>query len=150
MSGLDGGQGDVFGDHGFAEAVGAEQNEIALGVNEFKAQRAFEQWAINLLRPVPVKIGDRAKASEPRLCEQALEVALGVIRQFALREFFKQHSRRESLACSARENVVELFGRRAQIELVQLRRQVVTAWRARLCLLPCRQCWGRSLRDGFA
>lgn len=117
MTGLHGGVSDVFGDHGFAQTVCPQQNQVALCLNEFEAQGAFDERAVNLLRPTPVKIGDGAKASEAGLREQAFQVALRVVGEFALREFFQQGTRREVLARRPRQDVVELFGGRAQVEL---------------------------------
>ena len=124
VPGLHGSVSDVFGEHGFAQAVGPQQNQIALCLNEFQAQRVFDQGAINLLRPTPIEIGDRAKAPQAGLREQAFEVARGVVGEFARGEFFQQCAWCELLACCTREDVVELFGCRAQVELAQLCRQV--------------------------
>jgi len=65
-----------------------------LGLNEFEAQRALDQRAVDLLRPIPVEVGDRAEAPEARLCEQSLLIAFGVVGQFARGEFFQQAARR--------------------------------------------------------
>ena len=117
-------------------------------MNEFKAQRAFEQGTINFLRPSSSR-NRRADESVQtvvgaRLLQQPLLIALRVIGEFAVREFFQQRTRREALAGGAGEYVVELLGGRAQIELAQLRRQI----RIRRIRRVRGQCCRRG--DGFA
>jgi hypothetical protein len=44
-------------------------------LDKAQSQRPFEQFAIDLLRPVPVEIGDRFESSQARLLEPPLQVA---------------------------------------------------------------------------
>jgi hypothetical protein len=47
---------DVPGDHGLAEAVGADQGEVASLTDELERERALDEVAFDLLGPVPVEV----------------------------------------------------------------------------------------------
>ncbi len=75
VAGEDGLVGDVLGDHGLAEALGRDEDDVPRGLQEFEAQGRLDRCAIDALRPVPVEVGHRLEAPEAAPREAALEAA---------------------------------------------------------------------------
>ena len=89
----DGGVGNVFGEHGFAEAVSAQEDQVARFGDEVERERALDQGAVNLFGPEPIEVGDRFEAAEAGLAQTAFETAPGLVDRFRRRDLFEQRVR---------------------------------------------------------
>ena len=58
--------GDVFGDHGLAQAVTAQQDQIAFFLDEIQGEGAFNHIALDFLGPVPIEVGDGFETTDAR------------------------------------------------------------------------------------
>ena len=75
VSGEDGLVGDVLGEHGLAEALGPDQDDVLAAGEEVEGEDAFEGWAVEGGRPVPVPVGEGLEASQSGAGESALDAA---------------------------------------------------------------------------
>ena len=66
---------DVLGEHRFAEALGADQEDILGAVKEVEGEDAVEGGAVERGRPVPVPVGDGFEAAEAGGGEPAFDSA---------------------------------------------------------------------------
>lgn len=56
--------GDVFGDHGLAQPIGAQKEQITPLGDELQGEGRFKEAAVDLLRPVPVEVRHDFEAAE--------------------------------------------------------------------------------------
>jgi hypothetical protein len=106
VAGEDGLVGDVLGEHGLADAVGTEQDEVSAFLEEFQSQGSLEQGSIDLFGPIPVKVGDRLEASEPALDASPFERAPGAFGGLAADDFLEQSARCKLVLYGASQEVV--------------------------------------------
>ena len=66
---------DVLGEHRFAEALGADQEDILGAVKEVEGEDAVEGGAVERGRPVPVPVGEGCEAAEAGGGEPAFDTA---------------------------------------------------------------------------
>jgi len=90
--------GDVFGDHCFAQAIGADQNQVTRFDDEIQSQGALDQFAINLPGPVPIEVKDRFEAADSRLNKQSLETPGRLLGGLSRGDLLKQRSGGELIA----------------------------------------------------
>jgi hypothetical protein len=60
---------DVFGEHSFPHAVGADQDKVGGLLDEVERQNRFDGCTIASRRPVPIKLIDRLESPESRALE---------------------------------------------------------------------------------
>ena len=107
MAGESGLVGEVLGDHGLAEAVGAEQNEVAALLDEVEGQGALDDVALDLLGPVPVEVGDGLEAADAGALEASLEAAPRTFGQLEADDLLDDLARREAALGGAGQEVLE-------------------------------------------
>ena len=90
MSGEDGLVGDVLGEHGLAEALGPDQDDVLAAGEEVEGEDAFEGWAVEGGRPVPVPVGEGLEASQSGAGESALDAAALSVFELATARFVAQ------------------------------------------------------------
>src|SRR5688572_12327938 len=98
---------DVPGDHGLAQAVGADQGEVSTLADELEGERALDQVALDLLGPAPVEVSDRLEASDAGPAQPALLAAPTLVDLLQACDFFQDLHRRQPALDGAREEVVE-------------------------------------------
>jgi hypothetical protein len=84
--------GDVFGDHRFAEAVGAEQEKVASFGNELQGEGGFNEVAVDFLGPVPVEVGDGLEAAEVSVAQAPFDAAPGAVLKLLSGELIEKSS----------------------------------------------------------
>ncbi len=67
----------VFGDQGFAQAVSADQHQIACLLQEVQGEGAFNDIAIDLGRPVPLEVGQGFEAFDGRHAQPPFQATAG-------------------------------------------------------------------------
>jgi hypothetical protein len=68
--------GDVFEDHGFADAVGTDEDSVVAGLDEAEGEELVDGFAIDLLGPSPVEVGHRLEGGDAGIAETAFQAAL--------------------------------------------------------------------------
>src|SRR5439155_1105940 len=66
---------DVLRDHGLAEALVGDKDDVAGFGEEVEAERGLDGLAVDPFRPRPVEVGHGLEAPEARAGEAALEAA---------------------------------------------------------------------------
>jgi hypothetical protein len=116
VTGEHGGMGDVFGNHGLAQAIAADNHPVARLAEEIQGERAFDQGAIDFLRPRPFEVGQGFEAAQAGLSETAFQAAAGEVQGFRTGDFFQQLARAPVLSRGAGQQVIEGFGGAEQTE----------------------------------
>ncbi len=111
--------GDVPGDHGLAQAVRADEGEVAALADEVEAERTLDQVALDLLWPVPVEVGDGLEASDAGPLQPALEAASRSLDLLQPCDLLQDLSGRPAALGGAGQKVVEGLGDRQQAHLAQ-------------------------------
>ena len=107
MSGEDGLVGDVLGEHGLAEALGADEDDVLAAGEEVEGEDAFEGGAVEGGRPVPVPVGEGLEATQSGAGESALDATALSVFELGGDEVFEQHGRAPAFAG---DEVVEVVG----------------------------------------
>ena len=108
---------DVLGEHRFAEALGADQEDI-LG-----AGKEVEGGAVERGRPVPVPVGDGFDAAEAGGGEPAFDTAALPLLELGSDEVREEDGGAPAVAGGAGKDVVEVVGRPQQPEASEVTRQ---------------------------
>ncbi len=103
----DGLVGDVLGDHGLAQSVGAEQDEVVALADEIEGERALEGFAVDALGPVPVEIGHGLEATQAGALEATFEAAASAFLHLGLGDGLEQAAGGPAPLGGAGEQVVE-------------------------------------------
>jgi hypothetical protein len=74
----------VLGDHGLAEAVGADDHDVGGGFQEAEGEELIEERAIELLGPVVVEVGHGFEGAEAGVVHAAFEAATQPLALFDL------------------------------------------------------------------
>ncbi len=111
--------GDILRDHGLAQAVGADECEIAALADEFEGERTLDESALDLLGPVPVEIGDWLEASEAGSSKAALLAAPAAVDFLEPRDLLQHLHGRKTILGGARHKVIERAPDRLQSDLQQ-------------------------------
>ena len=101
-----GGVGDILGDHGFPQAIAADDHAVAGFGEEVQGEGAFDQRAIDLLGPLPIEVSQGFKAAETGLSQAAFEAAAGQVFGFGAGDFFQQLTGRPALGGGAGEEII--------------------------------------------
>jgi hypothetical protein len=67
--------GDVFENHCFADAVGADENGIVSGLEEAEGEELVDGLAVDLLGPGPVEVGHGLEGGDACASKAPLEAA---------------------------------------------------------------------------
>ncbi len=63
----------VLGDHGFADTVGADQDDVGGLLEEVQGEQLIEELAIDFFGPGVIEVGDGFELEEARVAEATLE-----------------------------------------------------------------------------
>ena len=114
---------DVLGEHRFAEALGADQEDILGAGKEVEGEDAVEGGAVERGRPVPVPVGDGFEAAEAGGGEPAFDTAALPLLEFGSDEVLEEDGGAPAVAGGAGKDVVEVVGRPQQPEASEVTRQ---------------------------
>ena len=114
---------DVLGEHGLAEALGADQEDVLDAVEEVEGEDAVERGAVERGRPVPVPVGDRFEAAEAGGGEPAFDTAAPALLELGGDDVLEEHGGTPAVAGGAGEDIVEVLGRPQQPEPPEVTRQ---------------------------
>jgi len=79
VAGEDGVVGDVFEDHGFADAVGTEEDEVSAFGDEVETEGGVDGGAVDVFGPAPVEVGHGLESSESGAFETSFEASVGFV-----------------------------------------------------------------------
>src|SRR3989442_1682994 len=86
---------EVSRDHALADAIGTEQDDVRRFVDEAEAEQLVDQFAVDLLGPVPVEVRHGFEGADRSVAEPALEASAFAFGFFDLDEArqpaFTQH-----------------------------------------------------------
>ena len=99
---------DVLGEHRFAEALGADQEDILGAVKEVEGEDAVEGGAVERGRPVPVPVGDGCEAAEAGGGEPAFDTAALPLLELGSDEVLEEDGGAPAVAGGAGKDVVEV------------------------------------------
>ena len=116
---------DVLGNHGLAQTVGADQDQVAGFGEKVQRQRPFNDVAFDLGGPGPVVVGHGLKLLDLGEAQPPFQTAVGAFGGFGLRQMFQNLARRPALFGGPRQKVVYSAGHGVQADLFQLRRQAI-------------------------
>src|SRR5262245_56160021 len=105
-AGQDGLMSDVSGDHRLAQSVVADEGEIATFPDEVEGERALDEIALDLLRPVPVEIHHRLEAPDAGSVKSAFLAAPALVDLLEARDLLQNLHGREAALGGARQKVV--------------------------------------------
>jgi len=101
---------DVAGDHGLAQALRCDENDVARAVEEFEAERGLDGVAVDVLRPVPFVVGHRFEAADAAASKAPFEAALRAVLRLALGEELEDLDGAAALLGRGSHEVVEVGG----------------------------------------
>jgi len=122
---------NVFGDHGFPQAVLSDHDQVASFPDEVQGEGSFDHIAFYLLRPVPVEIGHGFESLDSGKSQPAFQASARTIFEFGLCKFFQQHMRGPSPRGGMSNKVIQVLRDCSQSDLVEFGIQVI-ARRGRL------------------
>ena len=101
----------ILGEHGLAEALGGDQDDILALGDEVEREDALDGRPMDLLRPGPFEIGHRFEAAEARRLQPAFDARRARASSSACDEGVEQDDRTPALLRRARDEIIEV-GRR--------------------------------------
>ena len=107
---------DVFEEHGFAESVGAEDEEVSAVSDELKAQGGLNESAVDFLGPVPIEVGEGLEPANLGALEPAFEASAGFIVGLDAGEKLELLYGGESVLGDSSEEVVEVVSESPEAE----------------------------------
>jgi len=78
------GMTDILGDHGLAQAVAADQHEVASFGDKVQRQSPLDHVAFDLTGPGPIKIGHGLESLNSGKPQTAFQAATGAVGDFSL------------------------------------------------------------------
>ena len=82
--------GEVFGEDGFADAVGTDEDGVGGVVEEGEGEEVIDEWLVDAFGPGPVEVGDGFEGADAGVGEAALEGAAFAFAVFDVDEAFDQ------------------------------------------------------------
>ena len=119
----DGLVGDVLCEHGLAEALGPDEDDVLAAGEEVEREDSFEDGAFECGRPVPVPIGEGLEAPESCAGETALDASALPVFELGGDEVFEQYGGAPALAGGVGDAVVEVVGGAVEPESPEVSRQ---------------------------
>ncbi len=101
---------DVLGDHGFAQALRRDQEDIVRLGEEVEPQHGLDGGAIDPLGPGPVEVAHRGEAAEAAAGQAAFEAAARALLLLALDEMLEELGRAPAPFGREGDEVVEVRG----------------------------------------
>jgi len=121
---LYGGVADVLGDHGLAQAVGADQDEIAGLGEEFQGERPLDDITFDTRRPGPFEVGHGFELLDLGGAQAALKATVRALGDFDLRQMIEQLTWRPALPGCVGQHVIQLRGHSGKADPLQLLTQI--------------------------
>src|ERR1039458_292582 len=87
-----GGVADVLRDHGFAQTVGAHEDEVAGLGEEVQRERPFDDIAFDVRGPGPFEVSHGLELLDFCRAQAALETAMSALCNLDLRQMFERKS----------------------------------------------------------
>ena len=88
VAGLKGSVSDILGHHGFAQAIGAHEDEVAGFGNEVQGKSPFDGGAVDFAGPAPIEVGHGAEATDASHTQSTFQGAARAFLDFRPGEFF--------------------------------------------------------------
>jgi hypothetical protein len=110
VSGEDGLVGDVLSEHGFAEALSGDEDEIAALLEELEAESGFDGGAIDGGGPVPVEVGHRFEGADSGAGQATFKGSAGSFLLLGLDEVFEDLGGAPATLGGLGQEVVEMSG----------------------------------------
>ena len=123
---------DVLGDHGLAQAIGANQDQVAGLGEEVQRKRPFDDIAFDARGPGPVEVSQGLELFDLGGAQAALETAVSALGNFDLRQMLEQLARRPAQLGSVGQHIVQLRGHGGETDPLQLLAEVRTRVRRRV------------------
>jgi len=120
VAGLKGCVSDILDHHGFAQAIGAHEDEVAGFRDEVQGESPFDGGAIDFLGPVPIEVGHRAEAADASHAQTTFQGAARAFSDFSAGEFFQDQLRRPTGLDGARQEIIQGVSGGVKAELEQL------------------------------
>ena len=80
--------GEVFGDHGFADAVLSDEDDVGGVFEPLESSELFDEIAIDGSGPCPVEVGEGFCGAESSGSEASIEASLGSFLFFPNKQLF--------------------------------------------------------------
>ena len=112
--------GDVLGEHGLAEALGPDEDDVLAAGEEVEGEDAFEGGSVEGGGPVPVPVGEGLEASEACAGESALDAAALSVFELGAGDVFEHHGRAPAFAGGCGDEVVEVVGGAIESESAEI------------------------------
>ena len=120
MPGLHGLVRDVLGNHGLAQALGGDQNDVAYLGKKVQSKRGFYIAAFDTLGPCPIEIGHWFEAADMATSETTFQTPAGAIRRLEFVDILQELNVAEPPLGCPRDQIVQLLRYTAQTNGVQL------------------------------
>ena len=75
----DGTMGEVLGEHGLADAAGADEDDVDMLAEEVEVEEGLDRVAVDLPGMRPVEVGDRLEGAKRRVGDPTLEAATAAL-----------------------------------------------------------------------
>jgi len=111
---------DVFEEHGFAESVGAEDEEVSALSDELETECGLDESAVDFLGPVPIEVSDGLEPADLGALESAFEASAGFVVGLDACEKLELLQGGEPVLGGASEEVVEIIGESPESESEKL------------------------------
>src|SRR6058998_152104 len=89
VAGQNGSMADVLDDHRLAQAVGADEDEVASLPDDLQAEGLLDGIAVDALGPVPVELRDRLEPAETGSLKTPLDGAVGPLPKLFAHHFLE-------------------------------------------------------------
>ena len=123
VAGEDGLVGDVLGEHGFPEALRADEDYVLATGEEVEGEDALEDGAVERSGPVPVPVGEGLEATEASAGEAAFDAASLTVFELVGDEAFEEDGGAPALAGGLCDAVVEVVCGAEEPEASEVSRQ---------------------------
>ena len=113
----------VLGDHGLAESLRADEDEILRVSQKVEAEDALDQGPIDRFGPLPLKVGHRFEAPQARALEAALETAAGAVLELGGCKGCQERDGGPAIFGGTRQEVIQILGDAGEPEPAQVATQ---------------------------
>jgi len=113
----------VLAQHGLAEPLRGDQDDVLALRDEVEREDPVDGRPVQLLRPVPFEVREGFEAAESGRLQLAFESTAGARVEFGLYQRFEQDGRTPAGARRPRDQVIQALGGVRQPEAAQVRDQ---------------------------